>query len=320
MSSANAFSLDKSKDFVIKPPSHIVCLSLPGIDVYFSPEDDTFVVEVDKSSGNHSVKLDEKTTKHYRGRRSVSSTSRDILTEIQSKDINTFITVEKPQTLLVIRNVRSRLVITLPNEKLDLKTSRFYIIFQSTGEGPLNKTFGSLYFRQDQPHIDLFVFFSVFFSCFFLFLAMCVLLWKTKQGLDARRTRQQRAKEMLHMASRPFAKVLVLIGHHSLSVNSKNNSPDIQGRHKKPTDRTPLLPSETSHPLSTPIVIDDNLDIVPIAIEPTDDGVAAIGTVMFQLPGGTLAPSQLCLGSTLTKGYQLNSSGKPRRPLTSSNC
>jgi hypothetical protein len=50
--------------------------------------------------------------------------------------------------------------------------------------------FPTIFFhRQDQLHIDLFVFFSVFFSCFFLFLSVCVVMWKVKQAADLRRAR-----------------------------------------------------------------------------------------------------------------------------------
>ena len=274
-------------------------------------------MNVDGRTGVHTVQLDNKYSQKHRHRRSLGNTSS--LTEVTAKDINTFITVEKPDTVLIVRNVKWRLVITLPNDKLDLKTSRFYMVFVSQKGLPLGKTLGNMTFRQDQPHIDLFVFFSVFFSCFFLFLAMCVLLWKTKQGFDARRTRQQRAREMLHMASRPFAKALVYLGQMSTPYNI---SPELKNRARKVTDRTPLLPSETGIPMSPQVVRENNFRIVPIAIEPTDDGVAAIGTVVFQLPGGVNAPSQLCLGSTLAKGYQLTQTqpSKFRRPLNSSNC
>ena len=313
---------------------------VPGIDVYFSPRENTFTVDVDKITGIHTVNLDSNErfislddqlhqrdspglVANKRSVRSISSNSsiiRDytyIMKERKANDLNTFITVSHPDTILLIRNVRYRLVITLPCDLLDLRTSRFYIIFISTGDDTRNKTYGSLYFRQDQPHIDLFVFFSVFFSCFFLFLALCVLLWKTKQAFDARRSRQQRAREMLHMASRPFAKVLVLIEHSS----PFNISPNLNLlRVVKSTSRTPLLPSETCVPLS-PVIVRHSFDIIPIAIEPTDDGVAGVVSVVFQLPGGALAPSQLCLGSTLTKGYQLcHLAGKQRRLANSSQC
>lgn len=329
-------------------------LLFTGIDVYFSPHDDTFQVNVNQKSGVHNVLLDPNSI--FRGLRHRRSDEYEVkidensgvhtvilnedninnglryqrsaginkvinadhpVKEMRAKNINTFITVNDPETVLMIRNLQGRLVITLPNDKLNLKTSRFYMVFLSMGDVLKNETTGNLYFRQDQPHIDLFVFFSVFFSCFFLFLAMCVLLWKSKQGFDARRTRQQRAREMLHMASRPFAKVLVLIDHAVMPINI---SPNLRIRPRKITDRTPLLPSETGIPTS-PIVVRDSLNVVPIAIEPTDDGVAAIGTIVFQLPGGANAPSQFCLGSTLTNQLtQCTTAGKLRRPPTSSNC
>lgn len=285
-------------------------------------EQDSYHFQLDPMSGIHNVVLNHQINNRLRYQRSSNNKVINAgypVKEVKAKSINTFITVNDPDTVLIIRNLQGRLVITLPNDKLNLKTSRFYMVFLNTGDMIKNETFGNLYFRQDQPHIDLFVFFSVFFSCFFLFLAMCVLLWKTKQGFDARRTRQQRAREMLHMASRPFAKVLVLIGHSQTLINISPNL-NMRNRTRKQTDRTPLLPSETSIPTS-PVVVRDNLNIVPIAIEPTDDGVAAIGTVVFQLPGGVNAPSKLCLGSTLTN--QLSSgttAGKLRRPPTSSNC
>lgn len=62
----------------------------------------------------------------------------------------------------------------------DLRLTRFYIVVEGVGDG----SFGSLSFRQDQLHIDLFVFFSVFFSAFFLFLAACGIAWKVKQNVS----------------------------------------------------------------------------------------------------------------------------------------
>jgi hypothetical protein len=207
-----------------------------------------------------------------------------------AKELNTFITIMEKDTFLIVRDVRFRLVITLPLEIHNLKESRFYIVLISKRDTENNGTFGNMYFRQDQPHIDLFVFFSVFFSCFFLFLAVCVLLWKIKQGIDERRNRQRRAIEMEHMASRPFGKVMVLIDrdfpYQQISPPArKNRLPKINGR--------PSQDIRDSHPPSDPF------NVAPIAHEPTDDGIAAIGTVMFQLPGGSNAPVRAALGSGL---------------------
>lgn len=85
--------------------------------------------------------------------------------------------------------MRNRLVLTLPQDRLNLIHTRFHIALKGTMSGP--PAYGQIFFRQDQLHIDLFVFFSVFFSCFFLFLAACVVAWKAKQAADVRRARRR---------------------------------------------------------------------------------------------------------------------------------
>mgnify|MGYP003571895572 CR=1 FL=1 len=51
--------------------------------------------------------------------------------------------------------------------------------------------------------------------------------------------------------------------------------------------------------------------VQPLAIEPTDDGVASINTVFLQLPGGMQSPVRACLGSALvqtSRQYTLSTS------------
>lgn len=135
-------------------------------------------------------------------------------------------------------------------------------------------SYGLVFFRQDQLHIDLFVFFSVFFSCFFLFLAVCVVAWKTKQAADIRRARRRHVVEMLHMAKRPFASITILLGPGSDTPTQMRK----RGRAKVST-----LP-----------------EIRPIAIETTADGAAAVGSVFIRLPGTSKSPVSLAIGSSLT--------------------
>jgi len=71
---------------------------------------------------------------------------------------------------------------------------------------------GVIFFRQDQLHIDLFVFFSVFFACFFLFLALLVVAWKIRAEADVRRARRRHAVEMRNMAMRPFSSLPIMFG------------------------------------------------------------------------------------------------------------
>ena len=203
------------------------------VDLYFAPFDNVFTVSVDPNTGIHNVSIDpafrfvQPASRHRRHASSVrghapvvlghahrprrhavndsapsNSTDDTVyeLTEQHASGLVTFVSVAHPDTLLIVRGVRNRLVIMLPNAAHQLKVSRFYLIVA----GATNTSYGVVYFRQDQPHIDLFVFFSVFFSCFFLFLAGCVMLWKAKQVVDRQRSRHQRQIEMQASAVRQW--------------------------------------------------------------------------------------------------------------------
>ena len=194
----------------------------------------------------------------------------------------TFVSVTHADMFLVVRSVRNRLVMMLPNTAHQLKVSRFYVVLA----GVANTSYGIVYFRQDQPHIDLFVFFSVFFSCFFLFLAGCVLLWKAKQAVDRQRSRHRRQIEMHDMASRPFASALVYWPDHPRLL-SKSDHP---------------RPVPQSDHQSRPPPQDDagaGLRLSPVAVEPTRSAVAVVATFMVELPCRSSAPVRACLGSCL---------------------
>lgn len=247
------------------------------------------------------------------------------LVEINADSFHTYHTVMKTNTILRVKNVESRLVITIPVSCHNLRIARFYVIMYGVGGKTSNDTYGNLYFRQDQPHIDLFVFFSVFFSSFFLFLAVCVLLWKMKQAVDTQRSRQQRAKEMMHMASRPFSKVLVYIESEPIIMSS---TPILrrQKLYKIPHRNVPIMgltPVEVLPPIIQTTVTNKEIvpfDVIPIAVEPLFNASAAIRTVVIQLPGGPHATSKLCLGSTLTTNCKTANNGPKsntrRRPST----
>lgn len=83
-----------------------------------------------------------------------------------------------------------------------------------------------------------------------------------------RRARRQQVVEMLHMAKRPFAFVAIVLN----------------------TSQQP----ETNHAAKFS-------DIRPLAIEPTNDSVAAVTTLLIKLPdrGQQSSGTGLALGSTL---------------------
>jgi hypothetical protein len=221
---------------------------------------------------------------------------------IDARDINTFITLEDSNTILVVRNLENRLVVTLPSHVHDLKKALFYIILHGVGTTTSNETTGLMFFRQDQAHIDLFVFFSVFFSSFFLFLDLCVLIWKIKQAFDTQRSRYQRQLEMECMASRPFGRVVIITEDECVpTYESQSLLPARKTSNRRLT--MPKLASKyslgTTNMAFTRSNTDDTFRVNPLALEPTDDGIAAIGTFVIELPGGRETQTRMCLGSTL---------------------
>jgi len=378
------------------------------VEVYVSNSHDIFIVDVDRYTGIHTIRIEEESAtrgtttgtdkdsppspiKVYANASSslggpvlshnplqlqakVPGAEREI-TEDRAEGLITYITVCKPQTVLIVRGVRDRVVITFPHEVHSLKSSRFYIALRGVGtDQRLGESQGLLFLRQDQAHIDLFVFFSVFFSCFFLFLSVCVLLWKVKQFLDFRREQRRHIQEMTKMASRPFAKLTiyfepeepqliylpsagggvggstvslahartsklggVVVGQrgragavsykhdsgsahpHHLTLGGGGNGGQHLPLHYLNTHHyastTSGTPASHHHPStysgyqhfcrSDPFLSQlmgfsySTFKVGPITLEPTDDGMAGVATVLFQLPGGVLAPNRACLGSAL---------------------
>lgn len=185
----------------------------------------------------------------------------------------------------------------------DLRSTRLYVVVSGVSEN----TYGSLFFRQDQTRIDLFVFFSVFFSCFFLFLSMCVVIWKLKQGMDLRRARRLQAAEMQHMANRPFSHIFSTMYPLEDELDFIELSPltsKAKRRSKSQIHLTPNAPKaarafEGSHLMSINHGSPGGV-YRPVSVEPTADGQAAVTTMLVHLPGGSGAPVHLCIGSALT--------------------
>lgn len=377
------------------------------VEVYVSNSHDTFIVDVDRSTGIHTIKIEEES-----GNRGTTGVDKDSspspikvfanassslggptlahnplqlqakppgaereIREERAEGLISYITVWKPQTVLIVRGVRDRVVITFPHEVHSLKSSRFYIALRGMGTEGNEESQGLLFLRQDQAHIDLFVFFSVFFSCFFLFLSVCVLLWKVKQFLDFRREQRRHIQEMTKMASRPFAKITIYLEpeepqliylpstagstvtlghtratriggmviaqrvrtgpvykhdpgsgptahhhHHHLTMGGGGNSGQhlplhYLNTHHYASSTAGTQASHHHHPStysgyqhfcrSDPFLSQlmgfsySTFKVGPITLEPTDDGMAGVATVLFQLPGGVLAPNRACLGSAL---------------------
>ncbi|XP_049279907.1 multiple epidermal growth factor-like domains protein 8 [Anopheles funestus] len=221
-----------------------------------------------------------------------------------ARDLITYETLNECKSLLRVFGLKNRLVVTLPHTVHALGQTKFYIALRARPGS--TASYGLVFFRQDQLHIHLFVFFSVFFSCFFLFLALCVLAWKAKQAADMRRARRRHVVEMLHMAKRPFGRInLSLEGpsegiitpaphrrrgrtsKHSTGGSAGSNANNAHGHHHHHHHHH----HQQQH--------HHQPDIGPIALEPTADNYAAVGTVFVRLPGKQKSHITLALASAL---------------------
>ncbi|XP_032618914.2 multiple epidermal growth factor-like domains protein 8, partial [Chelonoidis abingdonii] len=284
-----------------------VDVTFGAVDLFVSPAYDTFAVEVDRATGVHAVQV--LALAGTEG--GPNSTAPPRLWEEHPHGLITYLTVREPQAVLVVRGVRDRVVVTYPHELHALKSSRFYLLLLGVGgSGNGGASQGLLFFRQDQAHIDLFVFFSVFFSCFFLFLSACVLLWKAKQCLDLRHEQHRQLQEMTKMASRPFAKVTVCFepepgppATNRLFLPAQPHKPPAPLARLKPYPEAYTAHLRRSEPFLAQLLgcscPNPSFRVGPVTLEPTDDGMAGVATVLLQLPGGNQAPNRSCLGSAL---------------------
>jgi hypothetical protein len=288
----------KTQFFVISPRFMnvdiriIIDVTDGEVDLHMSSNDDTFVITPNATSGFHDIYLDSKyhwvhddletpllITPMKRNMEATSQTYKIIDRPASDGALVTHITLMHGNSLLRVSNMKNRLIITLPHVIHELGKTRFFIAIR--GSANAVATAGLIYFRQDQNHIDLFVFFSVFFSCFFLFLAVCVVIWKAKQAADMRRARQRHVVEMLNMAQRPYSSVMLEV------TSNSENSPKISTRSKP--------------------------NYIPVAIEMTSDNLAAVYTLFVRLPGGEKKRGAVCLASTLTSHTKNNGFlNKPR--------
>lgn len=276
----------------------IMDIASGAADLYLSAKEDTFVVEVNRTSGAHVVSVDRKYGVGLAGDLTSATASSAAVSALRNGSdapwllrprhatpagLATYVTVRDPREFLLVRDLRHRLVVTVPQNVYDLRSTRLYLVISGASEEP---TRGSLFFRQDQTRIDLFVFFSVFFSCFFLFLAACVVVWKVKRAFDIRRARRLHAAQMEHMARRPFAKVCLSI------LDEEEGGDTFRSPLRKKPPRRALRDSPKAVPMPCG-------SVRPVAVEPTGDGAAAVTTLLVQLPGGLSAPVRLALASAL---------------------
>lgn len=317
-----------------------------SMDVYISHEPDMFVVESqngmhtvmidsEKAVDNTDIIPRDVTSgmveRKKRQSDSVTLPTDQTLNKVTSHyahGLNSFVTVMDSDFVMVIRNVENRLVVTIPHRVHALSTKWFYFILLATENSqPRNDTPGALVYRQDIPQIDLFIFFSAFLSSFFKLLAILIAIWKLKVSWETRQAERARSLEMEHRRSRPFGHVIVYMEEVADPLPAPPAYPSRRTRRKSPRSRKertsgsailarsrhgaispPAVLPAPANPTAGAVAVHEKLPYSPglIALEPTDDGMAGVGTVVIALPGGTKAPLQACLGSGLMRQSKHN--------------
>ena len=181
---------------------------------------------------------------------------------------------------LSLVGVNNQLRITFPHVSYPLHRTKVYVAVIGASNDSSHFLF---YFRQDSAEIDLFIFFSVFFSSFFLFLGLCVVAWKIKQRLDTRHDEQTQIFEMEERAKRPFAGVDFLCERDMTRTHYYSQL--------VPVGRAGLNRQRLRRINARPVA--------PLVKQPTEENIAIVQTVLICLPGSPFEPLKLALGTAL---------------------
>jgi len=110
------------------------------------------------------------------------------------------------------------------SQSISFSLSDYRAIHLTTGSSLLSsKTNGFIKIYQSRMNIDLFVFFSVFFSSFFLFLSIGICFWKVKFAYEIHRRRRTLKHEYHKRMARPFAKIQLFIKPSTITTNDEDN-------------------------------------------------------------------------------------------------
>nr|XP_026689374.1 multiple epidermal growth factor-like domains protein 8 isoform X2 [Ciona intestinalis] len=222
----------------------IVEVSSGTVDIFISDSDSVFRIVEDSTfeqkveiSASHNNSLQDRRIERsvLNNSNSDGSLHDNHVMYLNTSGFNSYTTIA-PNKVLHVQNLQNMLVVSFPHSQYNFETGIFYVVilsrelrYEASNKSVLEKTSsGRLLFRQDQTRVDLFVFFSVFFSCFFLFLSICVVAWKIRQAVAAQRNLLAHHIQLQHMASRPFACIYLYISHSSTTeVYTKSDAKKI---------------------------------------------------------------------------------------------
>ncbi|XP_075678813.1 multiple EGF like domains 8 [Dermatophagoides pteronyssinus] len=255
----NQLLLGRTIFFAIQPrymnvDLKLIIFNVDGmIDLYMASKEDIFIIQNDPLNGFHQIFIDKKYIDYDQNESSTidhveidklidfnnsSSKSSDQTSTIKSpykmtlinlnelSSESSYFTMKNWYEIFIVKNVQNRLEITIPYRYHDLRTTRYYLMiygsFLNDTDGDfIDKNQANIVVRQDQSRIDLFIFFCVFISCFFLFLSMSIMFWRLKQIIFIHHTRQLQQMELQLMANRPMATITILLDNDNDDNNDK---------------------------------------------------------------------------------------------------
>lgn len=200
--------------------------------------------------------------------------------------------------VLVITNIRKRAVITISHREHDLRKKWFYLAIL-----PINRTTNPstgapkafVYYRQDLPRIDLLLFFLVLAVILLFILSGFIVGMKVRTDMVRNRRREDQRHELNAMKSRPLATFTLLFEpNEDLTVIRKRKNRSVRGN--KNSKHLCVSSNEMGH--------FSRHNILPVAIQDTEDGLAAIVTSFVQFPDNEISRSNYYLSSGIC---QLNS-------------
>ncbi|CAB4060701.1 MEGF8 [Lepeophtheirus salmonis] len=274
----------------------VIDVTVGEVDVYLAPDSRIFVVENDEN-WHHNISFDPRffifsCIRPFKKRRTSSSTGwtkkigilggcfSSFQVYVCTKNI-TFLKVRHTGRILHAKGLKNRLVISLPEAYHDLRTTRFHIVV--IGKVSSKVTFGSMYFRRRSV---------------------------TYRPFHVRRARRRHEVEMMHMAQRPFTKILILLNQDESSsssfyVSKKKVGGTCRSRHyhhRRHHNHRKISDQSHNHLRLHMVDCSSNDDeateesyrIRPVAQEPLIGGSPNINTVLVQYPsGGKKAPNSL---------------------------
>lgn len=198
--------------------------------------------------------------------------------------------------------LQGRLVLNIHHTTHQLKTQKFFMALRGRAvinpAAGVNKPTGNqtaevlVYFYQDLSEINLFVFFSCFFSGFFLVLGVTIFLWKVRSIYRLRVLRAQAIIRRHTMANRPFLQANIV-------WRDRNGTEQLEP--SDPSASALLLRRKLSAPSLQSKVVPSALNSF-LAVQPTADRKAAVVTTFIRLPGSSSSTEgNLMLASALAQ-------------------